>query len=110
LRHARDNVLRALNSARNSLEHSFPAFSFDSDNLFDSVGTFTSAVFSRSPDQHLRAVEERDEYFVANKEYAEELRALRSEHLASVLRVLSLTAENLQLRIELASLRSPPRV
>ncbi len=49
---------------------------------------------------------------VANKEYAhwQELCALRAEHLAFVRRDLSLAAENLQLRFELASLWSPPGV
>ncbi len=66
LRNDRDNVLRALNSARDSLDPSFPAFSLESDDFLASVGTFTSTVFSRLPNQHLCAVEERDEYLVVN--------------------------------------------
>ena len=110
MRNDRDNALRALNTVRNSLDPSFPAFSIDSEDFFASVGTFASSVSSRLPNQHLRAVEERDEYCISNREYAEELHTLCAEHFASVRRVLSLTAENLQLRAELDSLRPPPSV
>jgi hypothetical protein len=58
-------------------------------------------------DQHLRAVEERDGYRVANKQYADELRALRAEHFACVRQLACVTAENLQLRAEIDSLRPP---
>jgi hypothetical protein len=107
LRNDRDNVLRALNSARDLLDPSFPTFSLDSEEIFSSVETFASSVSSRLPDQHLRAVEERDEYRIVNKVYADELRALRAEHFACVRRLSCLTAENLQLRAELDSLRPP---
>jgi hypothetical protein len=86
LRNDRDNVLLALNSVRDSLDPSFPTFSLDSDDFLASVGTFTSTVSLRLPNQHLRAVEERDEYCIANKEYAQELRTLRAKHFASVSR------------------------
>ncbi len=110
LRNDRDNALQALKSVRDSLDPSFPTFSLDSEDFFASVGTFASLVSSRLPSQHLRAVEERDEYGIANKEYAEELRALRAEHFVSVRQVLSLTAKNLQLRAELHSVRPSPSV
>jgi hypothetical protein len=110
LRNDRDNALRALNSVHDSLDPSFPTFSLDSEDNLASVGTFASSVSSRLPSQHLRAVEEREEYCIANKEYAEELHALCAEHFASVRRVLSLTAENLQLRADLDSLWPLPSV
>jgi hypothetical protein len=107
LRNDRDNVLRALNSARDLLDPTFPAFSPDSEDILSSVESFASSVASRLPDQHLRAVEERDEYRIANQEYADELRALRAEHFACVRQIACLTAENLQLRAEIDSLRPP---
>jgi hypothetical protein len=107
LRNDRDNVLRALNSARDLLDPTFPAFSLDSEDLLSSVESFASSVASRLPDQHLRAVEERDEFRAANKEYADELRALRAEHFACVGQIACLTAENLQLRAEIDSLWPP---
>ncbi len=82
LRNDRDNVLRALNLTRDLLNPSFPAFSLDSGDLLPSVESFASSVPARFTDQHLRAVEERDDYRLANKEYADELRALRAEHFA----------------------------
>jgi hypothetical protein len=107
LRNDQDNVLRALNSARDLLDPTFPAFSLDSEDLLLSVESFASSVASRLTDQHLRAVKERDEFRVANKEYADELRALRVEHFACVRQIACLTAENLQLRAEIDSLRPP---
>ncbi len=107
LRNDRDNVLRALNSARDLLDPTFPAFSLDSEDLHSSVESFASSVTSCLTDQHLRAVEERDDYRAANKEYADELRALRAEHFAFVRQIACLTAESLQLRAEIDSLRPP---
>jgi hypothetical protein len=50
-------------------------------------------------------VEERDEYLAANKEYAKDLHALRSEQIDSLQHIHSLTAQNQQLlTAELASL------
>ncbi len=66
LRNDRDNVLRALNSARDLLDRSFPTFSLDSEDIFSSVETFASSVSLCLPNQHLRAMEERDEYCIAN--------------------------------------------
>ncbi len=87
LRKDRDNVLRALNSARDLLNSTFPVFSLDPE------------------DQYLRAVEERDDFRAANKDYAEELRAVRPEHFACLRQLACLRAENLSLRAELDSLR-----
>ncbi len=101
----RDNVMRALNLARELLNPAFPVFSLDSEDLLSSVESFASTVPSRLADQHLRAVEERDDFRAANKDYAEELRALRAEHFACVRQLACLTAENLQLRAEIDSLR-----
>jgi hypothetical protein len=103
----RDIVLRALNSARDLLDPTFLAFSLDSEDLLYSVESFASSVTSRLTDQHLRAVEERYDFRAANKEYEDELRALRAEHFASVRQIACLTAENLQLRAEIDSLRPP---
>jgi hypothetical protein len=107
LRNDRDNVLRALNSTRDLLNPTFPAFSLDSGDLLSSVESFASSVPARLTDLHLRAVEERDDYLVANKQYADELRALRAEHFACVRQLACVTAENLQLRAEIDSLRPP---
>jgi hypothetical protein len=105
LRNDRDNVLRALNLTRDLLNPKFPAFSLDSEDLLSSVESFASSVPSRLVDQYLRAVEERDDFRAANKDYADELRALRAEHFACVRQLACLTAENLQLLAEIDSLR-----
>jgi hypothetical protein len=105
LRNNRDHVLRALNLARDLLNPTFPAFSLDSGDLLSSVESFASTVPPRLVDQHLRAVEERDDFRAANKDYAEELRAVRAEHFACLRQLACLRAENLQLRAEVDSLR-----
>ncbi len=105
LRNDRDNVLRALNLTRDLLNPTLPAFSLDSEDLLSSVKSFASTVPPRLVDQHLRAVEERDDFRAANKDYAEELRALRAEHFDCVRQLACLTAENLQLRAKVDSLR-----
>ncbi len=107
LRNDRDNVLRALNLTRELLNPTFPAFSLDAGDLLPSVESFASSVPARLTDQHLRAVEERDDYCAANKHYADELRALRAEHFACVQQLACVTVENLQLRAEIESLRPP---
>ena len=105
LRNDRDHVLRALNLTRDLLNPTFPAFSLDSGDLLSSVESFASTVPPRLVDQHLRAAEERDEFRAANKDYAEELRAVRAEHFACLRQLACLRAENLQLRAEVDSLR-----
>ena len=105
LQNDRDHVLRALNSARDLLNPAFPVFSLDSGDLLSSVESFASSVPPRLVDQHLRAAEERDEFRAANKDYAEELRAVRAEHFACVRQLACLRADNLQLRAEVDSLR-----
>ena len=109
LRNDRDNVLRALNSARDLLNPTFPVFSLDSEDLLSSVESFASTVPSRLVDQHLRAAEERDEFRAANKVYAEELRAVRAEHFACLRQLACLRAEYLQLRTDVDSLRPSSR-
>jgi hypothetical protein len=110
LRDDRDHVLRALNLTRDLLNPAFPVFSLDSGDLLSSVESFASTVPPRLIDQHLRAVEERDEFRAANKDYAEELRAVRAEHFACTRQLACLRAENLRLQAELDSLRSSPSV
>ena len=56
-------------------------------------------------DQHLRAVAERDDLRAVNKDYAEELRAVRAEHCACLRQLACLRAEHLQLRAEVDFLR-----
>jgi chromosome segregation ATPase len=107
LRNDRDNVPRALNLTRDLLNPTFPAFSLDTGDLLPSVESFASSVPARLTDQHLRAAEKRDDFRDANKEYADEIRALRAEHFACVRQLTCLTAENLQLRAEIDSLRPP---
>jgi hypothetical protein len=105
LRDDRDHVLRALNLTRDLLNPAFPVFSLDSGDLLSSVESFASTVPSRLVDQHLRAVEERDDFRAANKDYAEELRAVRAVHFACLRQLACLRTENLQLRAEVDSLR-----
>jgi hypothetical protein len=107
LRNDRDNGFRALNLARDLLNPTFPAFSLDFKDLLSSVESFASSVPSRLVDQHIQAVEERDDFRAANKDYADELRALRAEHFACVRQLSCLTAENLQLQAEIDSLLPP---
>ncbi len=87
MRNDRDNVLRAPNFARDLLNPTFPVFPLDPE------------------DQHLRAAEERDDFRAANKDYAEDFRAVRPEHFACLRQLACLRAENLQLRAEVDSLR-----
>ncbi len=91
LRNDRVNILHALNTVSETMDQLFPAFDpVRTDSFLPS--NHSLRLFSRAymPTQHIRAVEEHDKYISANKEYAEDLRTLCSEHLASFQRIRSL--------------------
>jgi hypothetical protein len=80
LRAEQDHSLKALDFVCRTLDPTSADFNSSSINFFPSVQAFTSTVHSRLLAQHLRAADERNEYFEANIEYAKHLRSVNAEN------------------------------
>ncbi len=93
LRAERDQILQALDFVHWTPDPTSADFDSSSVDFLPSVQAFTSTVYLRLPAQHIRAVDERDDYLAANNEYAKHLR--------------SVTADNARLLVQLSKFASP---
>jgi hypothetical protein len=79
LRVERDQILQELIFVRQTLDPTSADFNSSSVHFSSSAQAFNSVIHSRMPAQHLHGVDKRDEYIVANKEYAKHLCSVTAE-------------------------------
>ncbi len=92
LRAERDCVLKALDFVHRTLDPTSADLDSSSLDFFPSVQAFTSTVHSRLPAQHLRAVDERNDYLAANNEYAKHLRCITAENARLIAQLSKFTS------------------